>query len=122
MALTRGPLIQKPCAEDFSERRRHVGVLIWRCPVDFSDNSIAVLDQAAQLARRDGALLYLLHVEFVPMNGPVQLTRYASVSMEPKERRLQQIAAGHLQNVPHQILLRSGWPGITILWADATLW
>ena len=40
------------------------------CPVDFSDKSIAALDQAAALARHHEGLLYLMHVEFVPMNSP----------------------------------------------------
>lgn len=84
------------------------------CPVDFSDNSIAVLDHAAELAQRYEALLYLLHVEFVPMNSPVQLARYASVSREPSEGRLEQIAADHLSGVQHQILIRPGWPGSAI--------
>jgi nucleotide-binding universal stress UspA family protein len=81
------------------------------CPVDFSDNSIAVLDQAAELARRHDALLYLMHVEFVPMNSPDQLARYANVSAEPSERRLRRIAEDHLAKVRYQILVRSGWPG-----------
>ena len=35
------------------------------CPVDFSKNSMAALYEAAKLARKDDAMVYLLHVEFV---------------------------------------------------------
>jgi nucleotide-binding universal stress UspA family protein len=84
------------------------------CPIDFSDNSIAVLEQSAELARRFDALLYLMHVEFVRMNNPDELVRHASVSTETSERRLKRIAEDHLQNVRHHILLRSGWPGTVI--------
>jgi nucleotide-binding universal stress UspA family protein len=81
------------------------------CPVDFSDNSIVVLDQAAALARRHDALLYLMHVEYVPMNSPEQIAHYANLSAEPSERRLERIAEDHLPNMRYQILVRSGWPG-----------
>jgi Universal stress protein family len=48
------------------------------CPVTFSDNAMAALDQAAKLARKDDALLYLMHVEFVPMGDPTKLAGHAN--------------------------------------------
>ena len=50
------------------------------CPVAFSDNSMAALDQAAKLARKDDALVYLMHVEFVPMNNLAELAREVTLS------------------------------------------
>jgi nucleotide-binding universal stress UspA family protein len=84
------------------------------CPVDFSDNSIAVLHRAAELARRHDGILYVLHVEFVPMNSPDQLAQYGAVAGEPGERRLLRIAQDHLSGVRYQLLVRSGWPGASI--------
>jgi len=46
------------------------------CPVDFSDNSIAALDQAVKVARKDDALIYPMHVEFVPLSNPAELAHY----------------------------------------------
>src|SRR5271163_3042924 len=81
------------------------------CPLDFSDNSMAVLDEAAKLARKDDALLYLMHVEFVPMKNPAKLTDYITVSTESGKLWLEQIAREQLQKVRHQVLEEVGWPG-----------
>jgi nucleotide-binding universal stress UspA family protein len=84
------------------------------CPVDFSANSMAALDQAAKLARKDGALLYLLHVEFVPMRNPAELAHYVSFSTEPGKLWLEQIAQKHLPKVRHEVLEQVGWPAEVI--------
>jgi len=82
------------------------------CPVDFSNNSIAALDQAAKLARKDDAKLYLMHVEFVAMNKPAELADYdITLSTEPAKLRLEQIARKHLVRVRHELILQVGWPG-----------
>ena len=82
------------------------------CPVDFSNNSIAALDQAAKLARKDDAMLYLLHVEFVAMNKPAELADYdITLSTEPAKLRLEQIARKHLAKVRHELVVQVGWPG-----------
>ncbi len=84
------------------------------CPVAFSDNAMAALDQAAKLARKDDALLYLMHVEFVPMSNLAELAREVKLSTQPDERRLEQIARKHLAKVRHQILVQVGWPAEVI--------
>jgi nucleotide-binding universal stress UspA family protein len=82
------------------------------CPVDFSNNSIAALDQAAKLARKDDALLYLMHVEFVPMSKPAELADYdITFSTEPAKLRLEEIARKHLAKVRHELVVQVGWPG-----------
>jgi len=91
------------------------------CPVDFSENSIAALDRAAELAQQNDALLFVMHVEFVPMNSPSELAQYSNVSMEPDQRKLERIAAAHLANMQHQLLVRSGWPGGEIVSAAREL-
>jgi nucleotide-binding universal stress UspA family protein len=84
------------------------------CPVDFSDNSIAALGQAAKLARKDDALLYLMHVEFVPMSNPAELADYVTLSTEPGKLRLEPIARKYLAKVRHQLVVQFGWPAEVI--------
>ena len=80
------------------------------CPIDFSDNSIAALDQAAKLARKSDALLYLMYVEFIPMSSPAELANYVAVSTEPGKLRLKQIARKHLAGVRHELVVQVGRP------------
>jgi nucleotide-binding universal stress UspA family protein len=80
------------------------------CPVDFSDNSIAALDQAAKLARKDDALLYLMHVEFVPMGNLAELAEEVTLSTQPGKLRLERIARKHLARVRHKLLVQFGRP------------
>jgi universal stress protein A len=84
------------------------------CPVDFSDHSIAALDQAAKLARKEDALLYLMYVEFIPMAKPADLADYVTVSTEPGKPRLERIAREHLAKVRHEVLVQIGWPAEVI--------
>lgn len=84
------------------------------CPIDFSDNSIAALDQAAKLARKGDALLYLMYVEFVPMGNPGELANYVTVSTEPGKLRLKQIARKPLAKVRHELVVQVGWPAEVI--------
>jgi universal stress protein A len=80
------------------------------CPVAFSENAMAALDQAAKLARKDDALLYLMHVEFVPMSNLAELAREVKLSTQPDKRRLERVARTHLAKVRHEILVQAGWP------------
>jgi nucleotide-binding universal stress UspA family protein len=80
------------------------------CPIDFSDNSIAALTEAAKLARNDDAMPYLMHVEFVPMSNPAKLADYMTVSTEPGRLRLQKMAQKRLAKVRHLVLEQVGWP------------
>jgi len=84
------------------------------CPVDFSANSMAALDQAAKLARKDDAPLYLMHVEFVPMSNPAELSDYVTFSTESDKLRLERIARKHLAKVRYELLLQVGWPAQVI--------
>jgi hypothetical protein len=73
-------------------------------------NAMAALDHAATLTRKDDALLYVMHVEFVPIGDPTKLEPYAKVSTQPDKLRLEQIARKHLAKVRPQILVEVGWP------------
>ena len=85
------------------------------CPVDFSNNSIAALDQAAKLARKDDALLYLMNVEFVAMNKPAELADYdITFSTEPAKLQLEELARKHLAGIRHELVVKVGWPGEAI--------
>jgi nucleotide-binding universal stress UspA family protein len=80
------------------------------CPIDFSDNSMAVLRQAAKLARRDDALLYLMHVEVVPADNLVELAQEVTLSTEPGKLRLERIARKLPARVKHQVIAQFGRP------------
>jgi len=81
------------------------------CPIDFSDNSIAALGQAAKLARKDDTLLYLMHVELVPMGNLAELAQDdVTPSTEPGKLRLERIARKHLARVRHKLLVQFGRP------------
>jgi nucleotide-binding universal stress UspA family protein len=80
------------------------------CPVDFSDNSMAVLRQAAKFARKDDALLYVMHVEFVPLGNVVELAEEVTLSTEPGKRRLEQATRKLLARVKHEIVVQFGRP------------
>jgi nucleotide-binding universal stress UspA family protein len=84
------------------------------CPIDFSQNSLKALDQAAKLARKHDAQLYLMNVEFVPMSNPDELAHYVTVSTEPLKLRLEKIARKHLIKVRHEVVVRVGWPADVI--------
>jgi nucleotide-binding universal stress UspA family protein len=92
------------------------------CPIAFSDNSMAALDQAARLARRDDALLYLMHVEFVAMNKPAELADYGiMLSTTPGKLRLARVARKHLVKVRHELIDKVGWPAEVIVKAAQDL-
>ncbi len=80
------------------------------CPIDFSDNSMAALGQAAKIAQRDDALLYLMHVEFVPMGNVAELAQDVTLSTEPAKLRLEQATRKLVANVRHEILVQFGRP------------
>jgi nucleotide-binding universal stress UspA family protein len=84
------------------------------CPVDFSDNSMAALGQAAKLARKDDVLLYLMHVELVLMSNPAELADYVTLSTEPGKFRLEPLARKYLATVRHQLVVQFGWPAEVI--------
>jgi len=80
------------------------------CPVDFDDNSMAALDTAAELARDNDAILYVMHVIFAPVTTPaLPLEPYASASTEPTKLRLEKIARKRLgRKVRHEIVVKIG--------------
>ncbi len=80
------------------------------CPVDFSDNSMAALRQAAKLARKDDALLYVMHVEFVPLGNLAELAQDVTLSTEPGKLRLEQATRKILARVKHKVVLQFGRP------------
>jgi nucleotide-binding universal stress UspA family protein len=84
------------------------------CPVDFSDNSMAVLLQAAKLARKDDALLYVMHVEFVPLGNLAELAEDVTISTEPRKLRLEQATGKLLAGVKHEVVVQFGRPAEVI--------
>lgn len=80
------------------------------CPIDFSDNSMTTLREAAKLARKDHALLYVMHVEFVPMGNLVEIAQDVTLSTEPGKLRLEQATRKLLAGVRHEVVVQFGRP------------
>jgi nucleotide-binding universal stress UspA family protein len=85
------------------------------CPIYFDVNSLAALDMARNLARENGATLYVLHVVIPPhpllISAPFLSDRehhYAGI-------RLDEIARESLRDVDHRVVLRSGDPAEQII-------
>jgi universal stress protein A len=88
------------------------------CPVDFDDNSLAALSLGAQLAERDQATLYLMHV--------IRIVEDAAPAIFERDERttqaeLQRIAESQLRGISHEVLLRYGNPAEQILAAEDEL-
>jgi universal stress protein A len=86
------------------------------CPIDFDDNSIMALRYARDLAKDSEAILYVMHVVFVPLASPgFPLEPYPVVSEEPSNLELQKIAREHLDGkVRYELASRVGKPAETI--------
>jgi universal stress protein A len=82
------------------------------CPVDFNDSSMEALEVAATLALENDAVLYLMHVIFVPLTSPgLPLEPYAPVSSAPTRLQLEKIASDRLgNNLGHEIVVKIGQP------------
>jgi universal stress protein A len=91
------------------------------CPIDFDDNSLSALRLGAQLAERDQAALYLMHV----IRVVEEATAAAPAIFERDERatrtELQNIAESQLRGIDHQVLLRYGNPAEQIIAAESEL-
>lgn len=90
------------------------------CPVDFDENSIAALDTAADMARRSGALLEVLHV--VPMiiqpgETPVYIDVYSAEDQASRDKLIE-LAKQHLGGVKHQLKITVAQPSAAILHAQ----
>ena len=83
------------------------------CPVDFSEHSQAALDQAADVARRFGADLTLVHVVepvLYPVAyglPPVSAVDYESVARESAGKAMEKLAAG-LGNLKVKVRVDAG--------------
>jgi nucleotide-binding universal stress UspA family protein len=80
------------------------------CPIDFSQSSLHALDESVKLARMHDALLFLMHVQFVPLSNPARVADYVAVSTEPAKAQLEHIARPRLVDVRHQLVVKSGRP------------
>ncbi len=80
------------------------------CPIDFSDNSLRALDQAIELAQRDGAVLYLMNVVFVRAGDVSDVRHYVSISTASAKSQLDRIARQRLGAIPHEIVVEIGNP------------
>jgi universal stress protein A len=91
------------------------------CPIDFDDNSLSALRLSAQLAERDQATLYLMHVIRVVEEATVAAPAIFERDERATQSELQNIAEGQLRGIDHQVLLRYGNPAEQIIAAESEL-
>lgn len=91
------------------------------CPVDFDDNSLAALRLGAQLAERDQATLYLMHVIRIVEEATVAAPAIFERDERTTQAELQTIAGSQLRGISHEVLLRYGNPAEQILAAESEL-
>ena len=91
------------------------------CPIDFDDNVNAAVALAANIARQNGGMVFLLHV--VPLIAPMA---DAPIFIEPiyksqeaaARQRLGEIARANLADLKHEILTHIGDTAPAILHAE----
>ncbi|SRR5579875_3012163 len=94
------------------------------CPVDLDDSSLAALEYALEIAERNRATLYLLHVARTPaadMDAPVAIQPHPHWERAAREW-LEKAAGKRLDGrVSYQVLIRSGVPETVIMEVAAEL-
>ncbi len=87
------------------------------CPVDFDDNSLEALDVAANVARQNDGIVFVLHV--VPMMAaPTGMSAYVEMykGLEETARdKLKDIAHRRLTGLKYELLTDTGSPAAIIL-------
>lgn len=87
------------------------------CPVDFDENSMAALDSAAEIARKNASTVYLLHViprVIQPMGMPTDVSIYEEQEQAARNR-LSEIEREHLSGIAHELMTCVGEPAPSIL-------
>jgi nucleotide-binding universal stress UspA family protein len=97
------------------------------CPIDFDDNSVLAVKEAAALALRGGGSVRLFHVvQMNPlaaqgaMQGDVGGEMYEA-QIEKARQQIEEMTEGILSGVQHRITIEFGEPGDTIISAAARL-
>lgn len=88
------------------------------CPIDFGDNAAGAIALAANIARQNDGVVFLLHVVplIAPMGDtPVYIEPIYKSQEELSRRRLGEIAQAHLADVKHEILVHIADTAPTIL-------
>ena len=91
------------------------------CPVDFNENSVRAINEAAQLAIHGGGELHLLHVVKVNPLAAQGAAEGAAAGemyqdqMEFARKQVEQMSANLPANVKHEITIEFGEPGHVIV-------
>ena len=85
------------------------------CPLNFSNNALAALDYAVDLARQNDGQLILLHVVDNPLAdqyGPTAQNFYAEVehALEKSKQMLAEVVRTRAANVPCETIAKRGNP------------
>ena len=87
------------------------------CPVDFEDSSMYALDNAGDIARQNGGVVFVLHVVPMivpPMGMPVYVQLYES-QRQTAATKLEEMGRKRLTGVKYELLTEMGEPAPLIL-------
>lgn len=92
-------------------------------PIDFDDNSVAALETAGQIARREDGVVLALHIVptvMAPTGMPVYVDLYKGQE-EAAQDKLKELARRHLAGVKYELLTHRGDPANAIVQAQRKL-
>ncbi|MGH7906200.1 MAG: universal stress protein [Candidatus Binataceae bacterium] len=79
-------------------------------PLQFDEHSIAALELAKDVAARNEATIYLLHVvPTLPAIGEKAISSHVGVEEDKARKMLEEIARKHLQGVKHEVVIRGAF-------------
>jgi nucleotide-binding universal stress UspA family protein len=80
-------------------------------PVQFDEHSVAAMTLAKEMAERNGATIYLLHmVPTLPALGEASISEHVGSAEESKARAmLEEIAQKYLQGMKHELVVRGAF-------------
>jgi nucleotide-binding universal stress UspA family protein len=84
-------------------------------PLQFDEHSVAAMTLAKEMAERNNATIYLLHVvPTLPALGEAAISEHVDSVEEDKARKMmEELAQKYLQGLKHELVVRGAFPAET---------
>ncbi len=84
-------------------------------PLQFDEHSVAAMTLAKEIAERNDATIYLLHVApILPALGEAAISEHVDSVEEDKARKMMEdLAQKHLHGMKHELIVRGAFPSET---------